>query len=381
LLNVLFDATAVPVDRRGVGRYVDSLIPAFAGSEVAIRVVCRPADVPHYSELSGQPAIGASGLTDRRVTRLVWEQLGLPRIAHRTKPDVLHSPHYTHPLAVRGLPLAVTLHDATFFTDPGLHTRTKGPFFRTASKLALRRADACIVPSQASADELAEHAAARPDQLQVAHLGVDDTVFRPPAAEQVRAVRASLGLAESQQYLAFLGTIEPRKNVAALIRGWSRAFADRPDAPALVIAGGAGWQDDEVVAATEAVPGSLRLIRPGYLPLEQLAGLLGGAMVVAYPSLGEGFGLPVLEGMACGAAVLTTRNLALAEVGGEAVAYTDVDADSIGQALVELAENPDRRAELGRAGLARSGMFSWTACAQAHVRAYHLAIEHRAARR
>jgi glycosyltransferase involved in cell wall biosynthesis len=136
-----------------------------------------------------------------------------------------------------------------------------------------------------------------------------------------------------------------------------------------------------VVAATAAVPAPLRLIRAGYLPLEQLAGLLGGAMVVTYPSLGEGFGLPVLEGMACGAAVLTTRNLALAEVGGEAVAYTGVDADSIGRALIELAEDPDRRAELGRAGLARAGMFSWTACAQAHVRAYHLAIEHRAGRR
>lgn len=381
MLNVLFDATAVPADRRGVGRYVDSLIPAFAPDEVALRVVCRGADVAHYTALSGQPAIATSALTERRPSRLLWEQLGLPRVVARSGPDVLHSPHYTHPLAVRGVPLAVTLHDATFFTDPGLHTRTKGPFFRTASKLALRRADACIVPSQASADELIEHAGARPDQLQVAHLGVDDTVFRPPTTEQVRAVRAALELAEGQQYLAFLGTIEPRKNVAALIRGWSAAFADRPDAPALVIAGGTGWQDAEVVAATAAVPGSLRLIRPGYLPLEQLAGLLGGALAVTYPSLGEGFGLPVLEGMACGAAVLTTRNLALAEVGGEAVAYTTTDADSIGRALIELVQDPQRRAELGRAGLARSRRFSWTACAQAHLRAYHQAVEHRAARR
>lgn len=380
MLKVLFDATAVPADRRGVGRYVDSVIPAFAGTEASLQVVCRAGDVEHYSQLSGQPAIAAPAATDRRPGRLAWEQLGLPRIARSTRPDLLHSPHYTHPLLVSlagDLPLAVTLHDATFFTDRRLHTRAKGPFFRTASRLAVRLADACIVPSQASADELVAHAGARPEQLQVAHLGVDTAVFRPPSGSEVAAVRASLGLAEGAEYLAFLGTIEPRKNVPALIQGWVRAFAGRPDPPALVLAGGAGW-DSEVDAVAAAVPGPLRLIRPGYLPLEQLAGLLGGASVVVYPSLGEGFGLPVLEGMACGAAVLTTRNLALTEVGGDAVAYTGTDAAAIGQALLELVADPVRRAELGRSGRSRAELFSWPACAQAHVKAYQRAIEHRA---
>ena len=301
-------------------------------------MVCRRADVAHYSALSGQPAIGASSLADRRAGRLLWEQAGLAGIARSRRPDLLHCPHYTHPLLVSALgrlPLAVTLHDATFFTDRQLHTRAKGPFFRTAAKLALRRADVCIVPSQASADQLVEQAGARPDQLRVAHLGVDTTVFRPPTADAVAKVRAGLGLGQDERYLAFLGTIEPRKNVPALIRGWAAAFAGRPDPPALVIAGGAGW-DTEVDSAIAAVPDSLRLVRPGYLPLEQLSGYLGGAEVVCYPSLGEGFGLPVLEGMACGSAVLTTRNLALAEVGGDAVAYTGTGPDAIGQALVEL---------------------------------------------
>jgi glycosyltransferase involved in cell wall biosynthesis len=165
-----------------------------------------------------------------------------------------------------------------------------------------------------------------------------------------------------------------------LIRGWAQAFANRADPPALVLAGGAGW-DTEVDAAIAELPASLRLIRPGYLPLDQLAGLLGGAQLVLYPSLGEGFGLPVLEGMACGAAVLTTRNLALAEVGGDAVAYTGPEPAAIARALVELIDDPGRRAELGRLGLARAGLFSWQSCAQAHVKAYHSAIERHGARR
>ncbi|MGI8666730.1 MAG: glycosyltransferase family 4 protein [Jatrophihabitans sp.] len=376
-MRVLFDATAVPVDRRGVGRYVDSVIPAFAGTEAQLQVVCRRSDVEHYSQLSGQPAIPAGRWTDRRPSRLVWEQLALPLIVRAQAPDVLHSPHYTHPLLVSATgapPLVVTLHDATFFTDRQLHTRTKGPFFRAASRLALRRAEVCIVPSQASADELVAHAGARPEKFQVAHLGVDTAIFRPPTGATRAAVRASLGLPAEQDYLAFLGTIEPRKNVPALIRGWVQAFAGRRDPPALVIAGAAGW-DTEVDAAVAAVPPTLRLIRPGYLPLEQLAGLLGGASVVVYPSLGEGFGLPVLEGMACGAAVLTTRNLSLDEIGGDAVAYTGTEPAEIGRALVALLDSPERRAELGRAGLDRAALFSWQACAQAHVRAYQLAVE------
>jgi glycosyltransferase involved in cell wall biosynthesis len=383
LLNVLFDATAVPPDRRGVGRYVDSLIPAFAGTEASIQVLCRPADVEHYRQLSGQPAVAAPALTGRRPARLVWEQLGLPRLATRQRPDLLHSPHYTHPLLLslaHRLPLAVTLHDATFFTDPGLHTRAKGPFFRTATRLALRTADACLVPSQATAEQLVSQAGARPEQLQVAHLGVDTTVFRPPDAEAKAAIRTTLGLAPDQPYLAFLGTIEPRKNVPALIRGWAQAFAGQPNAPALVLAGGMGW-DTGVDTAVAELPATLRLIRPGYLPLEQLAGLLGGAELVVYPSLGEGFGLPVLEGMACGAPVLTTRNLALSEVGGDAVAYTDTTASAIGRALKELLDDPNRRADLAGRGLARAALFSWQSCAQAHVKAYHSAVEQHRARR
>jgi glycosyltransferase involved in cell wall biosynthesis len=383
LLNVLFDATAVPPDRRGVGRYVDSLIPAFAGTEASIQVLCRPEDVEHYRQLSGRPAVAAPKLTGRRPARLVWEQVGLPGLARKHRPDLLHSPHYTHPLLLgltHRLPLAVTLHDATFFTDPGLHTRSKGPFFRTATRLALRAADAYLVPSQATADELVSQAGARPEQLQVAHLGVDTTVFRPPTPEAGLAVRASLGLSPDQPYLAFLGTIEPRKNVPALIRGWAQAFADRPNPPALVLAGGMGW-DTGVDPAIAELPATLRLIRPGYLPLDQLAGLLGGAELVVYPSLGEGFGLPVLEGMACGAPVLTTRNLALSEVGGDAVAYTDTTASAIGQALRELLDDPGRRSELGRLGLARAELFSWQSCAQAHVKAYHSAIERHGVRR
>jgi glycosyltransferase involved in cell wall biosynthesis len=141
-----------------------------------------------------------------------------------------------------------------------------------------------------------------------------------------------------------------------------------------VLAGGSGW-DDTIDATIAEVPSHLRVLRPGYLRFSDLPGYLGGATLVAYPSHGEGFGLPVLEAMACGAPVLTTNRLSLPEVGGDAVAYTEPDPDSIARHLNALLDDPARRAQLGEAGHRRSLEFTWAASAEAHMAAFTRALE------
>jgi glycosyltransferase involved in cell wall biosynthesis len=360
---VVVDATAVPADRGGVGRYVDELLPALAAEGADLAVVSQTSDLAYYAALlPGVEIIPAPPAIARRPVRLAWEQLGLPVLARRARADVLHCPHYTMPLAA-GLPVVTTLHDATFFTHPELHLAVKRRFFQAWTRVSLTRARRCVTPSAATRDELVRLTGADPARIDVAHLGVDAVRFHVPTASERADVRAHLGV--DGPYIAFLGTLEPRKNVPALIRGWSAL----DDAPALVLAGGRGW-DEEVDRAAAEVPPDRLLHRPGYLPLELLAGFLGEAEVVAYPSLGEGFGLPVLEAMASGAPVLTTRLLSLPEVGGDAVAYTDPDAGSITAALRELLADPARRAELAAAGRARAAGFDWRACARAHLATY-----------
>ncbi|MBU4336283.1 MAG: glycosyltransferase family 4 protein [Actinobacteria bacterium] len=374
--RILLDATAVPADRGGVGRYVDALLPALAGLGADLVVVCQPRDVPVISGLvPGVPVVTGPPALSSRAARLGWEQTGLPALVRRVGADVLHSPHYTT-AAVGRFARTVTLHDATFFSHPQLHSAVKGRFFRAAIRAAVRSRASLVVPSNATALEVARYTGAQPDRFHVAHHGVDTEFFHPVDDAERRRVHALLGLAPDERYVGFLGTLEPRKNVPALIRAWVRAVEHRPDPPALVLAGGPGW-DPMVGPAVDAVPAGLHLVRTGYLPLADLAGFLAGATVLAYPSLGEGFGLPVLEAMACGAAVLTTRELSLPEVGGDAVAYTGTAEDQISAALGELLADERRRGELAAAGERRAAGFTWRAAAQVHLEAYRAAVDAR----
>lgn len=376
-LRVLVDATAVPADRGGVGRYVDELLTALAVHDLQLGVACLPRDAGAVEATGARPSV-VPAQVERRPVRLAWEQTGLPRLTAELRADVLHSPHYTRP-ALAPAASVVTLHDATFFSHPELHDPVKARFFRTATRVAVRTAQTLVVPSAATRDEVLAHAGGDAGRFHVAYHGVDRATFRATSPEERSAVSRDLGLADGR-YVAFLGTLEPRKNVPALVRAWIRAAAEQPDPPALVLAGARGW-DAEIDRVRAEVPEHLRLVVPGYLPIEQLAPLLGGAEVVAYPSLGEGFGLPVLEAMACGACVLTTRELSLPEVGGDAVAYCGTASEQIEVELRSLLADPARRAALGEAATRRAAEFTWQRSAEQHLAAYEDAVRRRRRRR
>ncbi|SDM36119.1 glycosyltransferase family 4 protein [Actinomyces ruminicola] len=374
-MKVLLDATAIPANLGGVGRYVDDLVPELVDGGVNLAMAVQQRDVEHFrAKVPRAHLFPVPELLTNRGARMAWEQTGLPALIRRLRPDVLHSPHYTFP-ALRQVPVLVTLHDATFFSHPQAHSPVKQRFFSAAIKRAVRRADALVVPSAATRDETLRYVDGDPDRFHVAYHGVDRSVFHPvDDAERVR-VAASLGLA-GRPYIGFLGTLEPRKNVPNLVRAWVKAFADDPAAPALVLAGGKGW-DGDIEPALAQVPSHMTVLRPGYLPLEDLPGFLSGCEILAYPSIAEGFGLPILEAMACGAAVLTTRETSLPEVGGDAVDYCGVDATSIAARLLALHGAAELRAQLGRAAITRSEEFTWEASARSHIAAFEAALSRR----
>ncbi|MER7002455.1 glycosyltransferase family 1 protein [Dactylosporangium sp. NPDC000555] len=366
--RVLVDATSVPADRGGVGRYVDGLLGALGALDADLAVVCQRTDAERYGRLLPNARImSAPAAAAHRPARLAWEQTGLPMLAQQVGAQVLHSPFYTCPLRA-GCPVTVTVHDATFFTEPEHYDKSRRTFFRSAIKTSLRRASRVIVPSKATRDELIRLLDADPTRIDVAYHGVEPEAFHAPSEDEKARVRARLGLGTTE-YVAFLGAKEPRKNVPSLIRGWISAVRDREDPPALVVAGGQG-HDDEIDGAIAEVPDHLRLLRPGYLRYADLPGFLGGAIVAAYPSYGEGFGLPILEAMACGAPVLTTPRLSLPEVGGDAVSYTGPSPDEIARDLAALLDDTERRNALAKAGAARAKEFTWESSAEVHLAAW-----------
>lgn len=375
--RILLDATAVPADRGGLGRYVDGLLSALHALGADLAVACQRADEQRYAQLApGARIVAGPAALAHRATRLAWEQTGLPHVADSVAADVIHLPTYTMPVsAVR--PTVVTIHDVTLFAEPEVHDPVRTTYVKSATRTAARRATRLIVPSRATRDELVRVLGADPEHIDVAYHGVDHEVFHRPSEAEVKQVSDRLGR-HGRPYVAYLGALEPRKNVPNLIRGWVRACAGLEEPPALVLAGSGGW-DDEVDAAMATVPPRLRVLRPGYLPWPMLPGFFGGALVVALPSRGEGFGLPVLEAMACGAPVLTTRRGPLPEVGGDAVAYTEPDPEGIATALTALTGDPARRAGLAEAAYTRSLEFTWTASAKAHMASYERAVRQHAA--
>ena len=374
MVSVLIDASALPLNRGGVGRYVDELVTHLPQVGVDAAVVCQRRDADLYgASVGSKNVVVLPAWASSPARRLLWEQVGLPPVIRSLRPDIVHSPHYTMPVVTgwgHRVKQVVTLHDATFFSDPDVHLAVKARFFTQWTRYSCRHADALLVPSQATKDELVRAVKADPDLIHVIPHGVDHKKFRRPSPDEVSEARTWLGLPADADFITFLGTLEPRKNVPGLIRAYILSCSSMPAPPILVLAGGTGW-DSEIDAALADLPAHLRVVRPGFVPDEVLPGLLGGAEIVAYPSFGEGFGLPVLEAMACGATVLTTDRLSLPEVGGEAVAYAkSPDVADVAASLSQLLADPAGRAALGAAAGTRAATFSWLQTARGHRDVY-----------
>jgi glycosyltransferase involved in cell wall biosynthesis len=374
-VHVLVDVSAVPDQPVGAGRYTVELVSALDRlGEIQVSLLARRGDAHRWAVLAPTATVHALAPTNRPA-RLVWEQTRAPRFAADLGVDVWHGPHYTGPLRAT-VPTVVTVHDLTFFDHPEWHERTKVAYFRRMIPAAVERASAIVAVSSFTASGIRR----RFDPgapVYVAPHGVDHATFRTDAAPDEGARLRAIGV--QAPYIAFVGLLEPRKNVPALVRAFARVSAERPNLR-LVLAGGDGWGADAVRDAVAASGVASRILRPGYVPADTVPVLLRNAELVAYPSLVEGFGLPALEALACGAALVGTSGSAVEEVVGDAALLVPPDdVDALAAALDWLLTDPHARIDLGLRGPARAAGYTWEASAAVHLEAYrHAAAQHAA---
>jgi glycosyltransferase involved in cell wall biosynthesis len=310
----------------------------------------------------------------RSILYEAWNVLGVATLASLSprlrSVDLVHAPSLAVPPKGRA-PLIVTVHDAAPNLFPETFTALGRWFHRRGFAAAARRADLVITPSAAAADEVAAHTPIPRARLRivphgVTHLAVDE--------DDVAAARAAYGL-ETAPYVLWVGTLEPRKNVATLVEAFELVH-DRTDLPhRLVLVGPDGW--GPVAKELRSASGATRdrVVLTGAVDAGRLAALYRGADLFALPSIHEGFGLPVLEAMSQHAAVLCSDIPALREVAGDAGCFVDArNSEAWADALTTLLEDDAQRQALADAGDARAAGFSWERCASETIAVYHEAL-------
>lgn len=287
-----------------------------------------------------------------------WRRLRWPPVQRATGPvDVVHATGYAVP--PRSAPLVVTFHDLAFLHDPSQFTRRGASFLRACVDAALARADVVLCSSDATRRDCVA-AGFEPERLRVVPLGVggDDV-----SDAEVAAARARHGL--GGRYVVWVGTAEPRKNVARLLDAFSALGRDDLR---LALVGPPGWGED-LTARVEALGD--RVVVCGFVPASERDALVAGADVLCYPSLREGFGLPVLEAMRVGTPVVTSLGTSTEEVAAGAGELVDpTDTDAIAAALGRVLDDPDHAAALAAAGRARAAEHTWERTARLTVEAY-----------
>lgn len=364
-MRIGLEASALHGWKSGVGYYTENLL----SSVMQISPEHEYILFTNKDLRSNWQRLGREVVYDRRFfpVRSVWMQAVLPGTLRRVRPEVCHFTNYLAPIA-SDCPYVVTIHDMTLFITPRLHNFKKIVLDRTLIPHVARRADAIITVSNSARDDIVRYLGVPRDKVRVIMNAVSPAFGPVVEQERLAAVCSKYGI--NVPYVLYVGTIEPRKNIIRLMRAFAH-LKKRGLPHKMVVVGQPGWHCAPIYAEVERLGLQREVIFTGYVPSEDLPVLYSAAECMAFPSLYEGFGLPVIEAMACGTPVVTSNSSSLAEIAGrDALLVNPLSIGEIADALYRLHKEPELRRELSRRGISRAAEFTWQRAAHATLNVY-----------
>ncbi len=357
-MRIAVDARALLGQSTGIGTYTRGISRALAAREAVEVGLFSPRPLADPPPSNGSLTLHPDG----HKFGIVWLQTTLPGRASAWGADALLAALTIGP--ARGdVPFVSVVHDLTAVTHPEWHSTRTLVGFLPLWQRTVERAAGFLCVSEATARELCAAYPEIRDRVSVAQNGVEDAFF--PLADSTAAERTRRRFAAGRRFVLSLGTLEPRKNLETLVAACERLWARRRARPDLVLAGGAGWKSSALHRRIARSPFRDKIHLPGYASRALAADLYRAAEVFVYPSLAEGFGLPVAEAMACGTPVVAADVEALREVAGDAALYAPPrDVALLDQAIEQALEDGEIRERLRAAGPPRAALFTWEAAAE-----------------
>ncbi|MDQ2974164.1 MAG: glycosyltransferase family 4 protein [Acidobacteriota bacterium] len=361
----------------GIGHYTSELAHNLAR-------IAPANDIELISPVPILASVNADGVTDqegelpanlrvvRTGTHLFWWTVGLPIHLRQASLSLFHGTNYDVPLWGR-VKKVVTIHDLSPLLHPETHPDNLVRRARRRLPLMAKASTMIITATESVKREICEHLGVEDGKVAVTPYAPRRN-FRPLPPEQTVEVRKRLNIADD--FLLFVGTIEPRKNLITLVRAFDEILRTTTWRPQLVIAGKEGWLSEELFSYIQqsSVAEHIRFI--GYVSDPDLRGLYSSCRMCVYPSLYEGFGLPPLEAMACGAPVITSRIPSIVETVGTAASFVSpTDVEGLAQAITQLLYDENTRNHFASAGIRRAAEFTWEKTARATLDVYEEALK------
>lgn len=370
-LRIAIDATALPKKPVGAGRYIQNLVRETLSQNTAFEIVVfAHEDDFDLFYLDKKYKQNFYFVNDHgRVFRLIWEQLIFPMILIREKFDLVHGLHYSRPI-IAPCPVVTTIHDMTFFVMPDKHIWVKRLFFRFFIRFSSRFSAKLLCVSENTKSDLIKIIGVDQVKTVVTPLGVDEQYVQISEINLLNRVKDKYALPD--KFCLFVGLIEPRKNVPLLINAYAQAVVAMGDGSTnLVIAGRWGWESEQILRLVEELGLKERVYFPGYIDETDLPTLYSLAEFFVYPSFYEGFGLPVLESMACGTPVITTNISSMPEfVGDSGILVEPNDEIQLVNAIKKFLNHDFDKKSLAKEAKKRAARYTWENTGKLTLMAY-----------